>query len=263
MPPTRTRSSAYLIPLVCILLLGAVLQFEGLGRMTQMLNYDEAYYSVDALSLLNSPRFEAFFPANQGRESGWMYVLAVAYAVFGIQPLVSRIIAMMISFLALAAVYRLGRETIGQRAAMWSVAGLAVLYWHAQIGHLALRINLFPLVGTIAFAVLFHAYRRNKLGSWVLAGVLFGLLVYTYFSARLWIAYGFLMQGWWLLREKEKRRGVLLSLLLATLLAVPIDLVHGSPSPRGPAPDFWGCHPEYREYFPKLASMGASLALPG
>lgn len=222
MQTTRPRSSAYLIPLVCILLLGAVLQFGGLGRMTQMLNYDEAYYSVDALSLLKSPRFEPFFPANQGREGAWMYVLAIAYAVFGVQPLVSRIIAMLVSLLTLAAVYRLSRETIGKRAAMWSVAGLAVLYWHVQVGHLALRINLFPLVGTIAFAALFRAYRHNKLGAWALAGVLFGLLVYTYFSARLWIAFAFLIQGWWLLSEKDKRHGILLSLLLASLLAVPM-----------------------------------------
>lgn len=222
MQSTRPRSSAYLIPLLCFLLLGAVLQFGGLGRMTQMLNYDEAYYSVDALSLLTSPRFEPFFPANQGREGGWMYVLASAFAVSGVQPLVPRIVVMMVSFLTLAAVYRLGRETVGSRAAVWSVAGLAVLYWHVQIGHLALRANLFPLVGATAFAVLFLAYKHNKLGAWALAGVLFGLLVYTYPAGRLWIAYGLLIQAWWLLRERDKRRGVILSLVLASILAVPM-----------------------------------------
>lgn len=219
---TRPRFSAYLIPLVCILLLEAVLQFEGLGRMTQMLNYDEAYYSVDALSLLKAPRFEPFFPANQGREGGWMYVLASAFAVLGVQPLVPRIVIMLVSFLTLAAVYRLGGEIVGKRAAVWSAAGLGVLYWHVQIGHLALRANLFPLVGTIAFAALFLAYKHNKPGAWALAGALFGLLVYTYPAARLWIAYAVVIQAWWLIRAKDRRRGVLISLLLATLIAIPM-----------------------------------------
>jgi len=222
MQPTRFHPSLYLIPLVCILLAGAALQFNGLHSMTQMLNYDEAYNSVDALSLLERPRLELFFPGNYGREGTWMYLLAPAFAALGVLPLVPRIVTMLIGLLTLAAVYRLGREILGGRAAIWAMAGLAVLYWHVQIAHLAFRANLLPLVGTLAFAALFRAHRRNKTADWMWSGGLFGLLAYTYLAAPLWIAYGFLVQGWWLLRHQDRRRGALLSLVMTVLLALPL-----------------------------------------
>ena len=235
MQSSQSRSSSYLILVICVLLAGAIIQFGGLHKMTQMLNYDEAYYSVDALSLLDSPRFEPFFPGNYGREGGWMYVLAPAFAVLGVKPIVPRIVVLMVSFLTLAAVYRLGKEIVGKRAAIWSMAGLAVLYWHVQIGHLAMRANLFPLVGALAFAALFCAHRRNKLGDWALAGILLGFLAYTYLAAQLWIAYAVLVQVWWFLREKDRRRGILLALLTAVLVALPLIvyvLMHPTESSR-------------------------------
>ena len=104
------------------------------------------------------------------------------------------------------------------------MATLAVLYWHVHLSHLALRAILLPMVGALTFAVLLRAYRTNHFRYWVSGGLLIGLLSYTYLSARLWVAYALLMVGWWLLHEKDKRRGALVSLLIAAALGFPLLL---------------------------------------
>src|SRR4029079_4832652 len=116
--------------ITAILLLGAALRLHGLGAMLGMTHYDEAYYGVDALSLIETPRFTPFFPDNFGRESLWMYLLAPSLAVFGGGAFGLRIVAVFTGIVTLAAVYRLARELIGRRGAVWTLAALAVLFPH-------------------------------------------------------------------------------------------------------------------------------------
>src|SRR5215207_10637560 len=148
--------------LVVVLLIGFALRLRGLGAMTGMVHYDEAYYGVDALSLLAQPRLTPFFPDNFGRESLWMYLLAPSLAVFGAGSFGLRIVAIFIGTLTLAAVYRLARELLGRRAALPAMAGLAVLFWHMLASHEAFRALLFPLIGALAFAFLWNAYRTDQ-----------------------------------------------------------------------------------------------------
>ena len=125
--------------ITALLLIGVALRLHGLGAMTGMVHYDEAYYGVDALSLLAQPRLTPFFPANFGRESLWMYLLAPALAVFGGGAFALRIAAVFTGIVTLAAVYRLAREITGGRGAFWSLAALAVLFPHVLASHEAFR----------------------------------------------------------------------------------------------------------------------------
>ena len=65
----------YLILITAALLFGAAFRATGIDQMSEMVHYDEAYYAVDALSLIEQPRLTPFFPDNFGRESLWMYWL--------------------------------------------------------------------------------------------------------------------------------------------------------------------------------------------
>src|SRR5688572_19811526 len=158
---------------VCILLAGSALRFQGVHTLTASRQYEEAYYAMDAATLLQQPRFVPFFPENYGRESAWMYVLAPFMAVFGYEAFGLRLAAALTGILTLAAVYRLGAEVFRSRwAALWTMAGLAVLYWHVHFSHLAWRALLFPCVGALAFALLWRARRTNRPVHWFAAGVL-------------------------------------------------------------------------------------------
>ncbi len=205
---------------IAALWVGALLRVAGVGQMRGMLHFDEAYNWLDALSLLEAPRFVPFFPGNFGRESGWMYLLTPAVAIFDDELLGVRLVGVLSGVLTLAAVHALARQVIGRRAGPWALAGLGALYVHVHLSHLVLRGLLLPLVGALAGAVLWRASRGNRRRTWLLGGLLTGLLAYTYFSARAWIVYLLLTLVWWA-RARERRAGALLAGAGALVVMLP------------------------------------------
>lgn len=209
------------IPLVFILLLAAFLRWHGLATMESMLMYDEAYNLWDALDLIKSPRLTPFIPNNFGRESGWHYFLIPFLLTLGIRPLVAHFAASVVGIMTVAAVYRLGKEMFDRETAVWSAFALTVLYPHVHLSHIGLRAILYPLVGALAIMVLKHAQRTHSMRSWFVGGFWLGLLMYTYFSAKLWIIYVGLWLGFVWLRDKRQRWGVTLTVGLTSLIALP------------------------------------------
>jgi len=210
--------------LILALLAGAFFRWSALGPMNDMLHHDEAYNGLDALSLLHNPRLTPFFPGNFGREAGWIYYLVPFVAVFGTQPFGLRLAATIVGVLTLAAVYWLGAELVGQRAATWATATLAIFYWPMHLNHLALRANLFPLIGALAFAFLLRAQQTNKPTQWTLGGVLVGFLMYTYYSAWFWILYALTLLVWWFIANPQKRKGSLLAMCTTAVICLPMLL---------------------------------------
>src|SRR5262245_51784390 len=101
------------IVLVAALLFGAWLRADGLDTMRDMLMYDEAFYGVHAISLIQQPRVPLFFPENTGPQGLLMYILAPAIDLMGAKPFTLRLVAFLVSMLTLAAMFRLGREMFG------------------------------------------------------------------------------------------------------------------------------------------------------
>ncbi len=206
--------------MVGVLLAGAWLRWTAFRPMQTLLMYDEAFNALDAIDLLHNPRLTPFLLANGGRESGWHYVLTPFIAAFGMQPFALRFAATLIGVLTLAAVYRLGTELVNRQTGPWSAAALAVLYWHVHLSHIALRAITMPLLGALAFTAILNAYRTNQRSAWWLGGLWLGLLAYTYFAARVWLVYGFMLLLIWLW-PRRLRRGALQALLVAVVVTLP------------------------------------------
>jgi hypothetical protein len=227
--PTRSRLVPYLVA-VAILLLGALLRWSHIAPLTDMLSYDEAYYGLDTLSLIESPRLTPFLPANLGRQSLWCYILIPFVAIFGAHPFALRLAAGFVGVLTIAAVYRLGKETLSPRAARWATLAFCVAGWPVHQSGLGMRAILWPLIGTLAFASLMQAHRAHRMALWIEAGIWVGLLWYTYFSALLWILYAALLLIGWLL-GKTRRQGLLIALLVSALVSLPM-LAYGYHHPQ-------------------------------
>ena len=212
--------------LVLAMLLGGVLlRTAALQPMsTTMVHYDEAYNAVDALGLLRHFRLTPFLPGNFGRESGWVYWLMPFLALLGRGLFAVRFAAISAGVLTLAGTYRLGTELLGRHVGAWTMGALAVLYWHVHLSHLALRANLYLLVGALAVAALLRAHRRNRLPAWALGGALLGAMAYTYFASLAWAGYaGVLILGV-LVVDGRRRTGAALALACAAVAALPMGL---------------------------------------
>ncbi|MEL6404890.1 MAG: glycosyltransferase family 39 protein [Chloroflexota bacterium] len=220
--PTISHFSrrATLILMTLILLGSAFLRFYGLGAMAELLHGDEAYYGLDALSLVENPRLQVYFPANTGREGLWMWLLAPMVAGLGATPFALRVTSALVGILTIAACYRLGRESLGQQAGIWTACAMAVLYWHVQLSHIGLRVITLPLMGALAFAVLFRAHRLGR--GWWLAGTLVGITFYTYTASIMYVGYAGLWMLWWAWHNPKQRRGIAFALLMIGVVVAPL-----------------------------------------
>lgn len=74
-----------LIALCGITVLAAVLRLVAIDHLPPGLYHDEAFNGLDTLSVLRG-QTPIFFPANNGREPLFIYLLAIAVAVLGRTP---------------------------------------------------------------------------------------------------------------------------------------------------------------------------------
>ncbi|MGJ3239307.1 MAG: glycosyltransferase family 39 protein [Anaerolineae bacterium] len=209
----------HLILLGLFMLLGVGLRFYGQAEMRWLLHSDEAYYGLDSLSLIDQPRVQVYFPANTGREGLWMNLLAPMIATQGATPFALRITSALVGILTLGAVYALARQTL-KTGAVWAVGALAVLYWHVHLSHIGFRVITLPLIGALAFASVLRAHRHNQ--QWALAGVLIGLMLYTYVASQVYVVYAVLWLMVWAVFDPQRRRGALVALACVALTVAPL-----------------------------------------
>ncbi|MCI0478671.1 MAG: hypothetical protein L0Y55_20710, partial [Anaerolineales bacterium] len=92
---SHLRISKQTTILLAIIALGAFLRLYRINEVPPGLRFDEAFNLMDILALLQG-QFAIFFPANNGREPLFNYLVTVATALVGAQPLALRVTAAII-----------------------------------------------------------------------------------------------------------------------------------------------------------------------
>lgn len=191
-----TRTTGWWLALG-LLLAGAWMRLHALNTLPPGLYADEAYYGLDALSVLRGD-WQVYFPANNGREPLFIYQLAASVAVFGPSAWAVRLVAAFNGMVTLAALYALGRAWFGRRVALWALLMGAACLWLVVFSRIGLRVGTFPAVLALALAASAWGWRTGRAGWLVLGGVLAGLTLYTYVAARLLPVWGLGLWVWWL-----------------------------------------------------------------
>ncbi len=175
-------------PLLLILMLGAALRLWQIGAAPPGLYRDEAYYGLDAVGILRG-ELAVWFPANNGREGLFMYLLAASIALLGQSSVALRLTSALVGIASIAALYAAGRAMFSPRIGALSAGILAVTFWHVALSRVAYRAITLPLLLCLTIAALFvtlnsqSAARRLRWAA--LTGALFGLTFYTYTSAQM------------------------------------------------------------------------------
>jgi 4-amino-4-deoxy-L-arabinose transferase-like glycosyltransferase len=181
-----TRRTWFL--LILILLVATALRVVALDTLPPGLYHDEAFYGLDALSILRGAGFPIFFEGNGGREPFFIYAQTLSLGVFGATPWALRISAAFFGVLTVATFFVLVRALTGGRyaneVALVAAAGLATSYWHLHFSRVGWRAILLPLFACLAFYWFWRAYRSGRLREYVFAGALLGASLYTYLAAR-------------------------------------------------------------------------------
>jgi 4-amino-4-deoxy-L-arabinose transferase-like glycosyltransferase len=177
---TRQR---FLWGMVGVLLVAAALRLLAFGQVPPGLYHDEAYHGLDAQDVLQGD-LTLYFPANNGREPMFIYLVTLMTGLLGASPLAVRLAAVPVGLLTVAATAAMGRALFSRRVGFLSAAVLAVTLWHVHLSRVAFRAVLLPLfIALVAWQVA-RAVRTGRRSPWLAAGLIYGLSFYTYNAAR-------------------------------------------------------------------------------
>ncbi len=133
-----------------VLLIATILRLPACGEVPPGLYHDEAYHGLDALDVLGGdPSF--YFPANNGREPLFIYLVALAVGLLGRSPFALRMVSFFVGVLTVAVTVAMGQMLFSRRVGLLAGAVLAVTLWHVHLSRVGFRAVLLPLF--IALAV--------------------------------------------------------------------------------------------------------------
>ncbi len=174
--------------LLVILAFAFFLRVYRIWEIPPALWYDEAFYGIDAQRVLQG-NFQIFFAQNGGREPLFVYLQALALAVWGNADWVLRVVPIGAGVATVALMYPLGRvffgaTTRGRAVGLVAAAALAVSFWHVSFSRMGLRVILLPFVSAIVMYFFWRGWQAGRRRNFVYSGIALGLAMYTYLAAR-------------------------------------------------------------------------------
>lgn len=178
------RHRALVYPTIYALtLLAALLRFPCLDRLPPGLYHDEAYNGLDAIAI-NEGHHAIFFPANNGREPLYIYLVSLTIRVFGRTPVGIRAASAVLGTLLVPLIFVLGREMFDKHVGLWAALLATPHMWLLCLSRTGFRAGSLAVVVAAGLAILWRAQKTHNWRWFALSGVLLGLTQYTYVAAR-------------------------------------------------------------------------------
>ncbi len=224
------------ILLILILAVAILVRFILPNQSPPSLNWDEASLGYNAYSILKTGKdewgrrlplsFEAF---GDYKLPGYIYTLVPFIHFLGLNEQSVRLPSRIAGVLAVLIIFLLTKEITNNKIALLSALLLAISPWHIFLSRIGLEANL---ALTFFLTALYFFLRGFKNLSFLfLAAVFFGLTIFTYNSARVFIPL-FLLGSFIIFKEQIIRQGkklvlptIVLSFFigLAAILAIFYD----------------------------------------
>ncbi|NES82022.1 MAG: phospholipid carrier-dependent glycosyltransferase, partial [Moorea sp. SIO2B7] len=216
--------------------IAAILRIIFLGDIPYGFFSDEAYNAYDSYSIGETLRdqYGEFLPlftkaaGGDYRESLYIFLSIPFIKIFGLNEFGGRFSSAIIGTLTVVVLYYLVKECFNQRVALISALFLAISPWHIQFSRIAFRAIIFPLLFCLSLLIFVKSFKQPKYIS--LSGLLFGISIYTYNSARVFVPLFMLglviifWQHFW-----ENRVKTLIAIVLFSIIYIPLLIFHLSP----------------------------------
>ncbi len=173
-------SRVELAALVVILVAGVLLRFVDLANTPPGVQGDEAAIAIEGQRIRADGWIGPYSPIAAGTPTGALYAVALAQVWFGDSILTVRLVSAFFGSLTILVLFFVVRRSFGSVAGVLSAGLLAVMGWHIHYSRLGFPNILWPCFVVAGLGALVEAVRDNDRRYWALAGLLFGLGVYTY-----------------------------------------------------------------------------------
>lgn len=193
---SRVKSRDFKYPILGVILLLAVfLRFFWFGVVPPSLNWDETSLGYNAYSILKTGKdewgrmfpltFEAF---GDFKLPGYIYTTVPFVALLGLSEWAVRLPSMIAGVFSVGLLYWIVvTESKNQKWALVSALLLAISPWHTFLSRAALEANLALCFFLVGIYFLIVGYKKRSLGFLSGSALFFGLTLFTYNSARVFV----------------------------------------------------------------------------
>lgn len=219
--------------LIALLMISLILLTYRISSVPYGLHVDEAGAFYDAISISNYgvDRYLYKLPVyfinfGGGQNALYTYLAAIIMKIFGANIVTFRLPAVILSLMSVAFLYKMVSENNGKREALFSAFILIVAPWFIMKSRWGLESYLMCSMMTISMAVFIKALNNECKITYALAGVLFGLTLYTYAISYLVVpaVLGItLIYG--LIVKKVKIKNIICMAIPLGILAIPLMLM--------------------------------------
>jgi 4-amino-4-deoxy-L-arabinose transferase-like glycosyltransferase/peptidoglycan/xylan/chitin deacetylase (PgdA/CDA1 family) len=219
--------------LAVIVLTALVLRTYELDRFPPGPYYDEAAAAILAGQVASGRYLPIFITSYTGHEVLYYYLAAVVMRLAGATVWALRLTSALAGTATVALTYLLGRELFEDESrpatASWAAwlglfaaALMATSFWHISVSRYGFRAITLPLAECLALWALWHGLRRSSWKWMIAAGVLCGLIAYTYLASRIAPVALAIVALMALVAERNKWRMRLAQLAVLTLVALAV-----------------------------------------
>ena len=219
-----------------IFILALILNTYKLGKIPEGVNCDEAGMTIDANDIANygTDRFLNHNPVyltnyGDGQSVLYAYLTAILIKIFGTYNLVIiRIPALILSMIEVVVCYLLVKEFKSKKMALCFMLMVTISPWHIMKSRWALDCNLFSPMQLISVYALIKAIKaeNKKILRYVIAGLLFGITLYSYAISYIAIPIFLLIMLIYLSRKKlVKTKEIIVFAIPLIIFAIPLILV--------------------------------------
>lgn len=222
--------------LIPLLWLAFGLRVWQLADLPPGLWYDEAYYAMDAVWLLDGGPWHLFFAGNNGREPLFIYLQTFFIDWLGANPFTPRWVGSLIGMITIPVMYIwVNRLTdcfaIPNRLYLPYLAtlGLAISFWHVTLSRGGFRGVLLPLFTLLVFYSFWRGWQSRSWQWFIVTGFMLGITQYTYLAARaLPLVFVFFALAWTLTHHTDRINlkflwgGLLLMALVSATVFAPL-----------------------------------------
>ena len=224
-----TKENIYYIILIAILLVGIITRVIKFGEIPIGLNVDEAGIIYDAYCIeeYGTDRFNNSYPAYMinfggGQSALYTYITAILFKIFGVSLTVARIPALIFSILFMVFGFLITKDFKNKKLAILVEFLIVIAPWHFMQSRWALDCNLMSSMLLMSIYTLIKA--KNKI-LYFIAGVLFGISLYTYALSYIVIPIILLLLlGYMLYIKKIKISDITVFAIPLAIIATPLIL---------------------------------------
>ena len=233
-PASRRNRWLEVLAVILILALAIFLRTYRFNSIPPGIYVDETNGALDSLYILQGRDVSPFGTGWYGTPNGFLYYMAGLFKLLGANWLSLKLVSLIAAILTIPAVYLLGRLMFGPLAGLCAMLLMAVSRWHLSMSRWGWNETAPPLFQVLATFFLIRGLRDRRAFDYTLSGLLMGLSIYTYLSARLAAATIILYILIWILTDpsgvyaslKRSWLGIGLFALAALVAVTPIAVTY-------------------------------------